>query len=304
MDKKYQTVCLINFLAEESEMGTEIESILSRSESIECQRLYSRDLLLDIGGVEKVSNLYFGHDLIKTDLSFFFIKKRTKENEQLSSLLMQYLHYTGARYINPLFREHQENVGKFAQSVKYNALGYSIPRTLICAKNKISFFKDKIESAMPYPLVMKGNGTGGKAVWLINNFEDITRTADEASDNKLKVVMFQEFIEKSHEEFRVVIFGNEVVAQVRRASEEFYNNYSKGASVSTFDLSESEKQLCLEIAAHSQLDYVAVDYMRAVDGSILILEVQTGPSYTVSKIANPDVGQKIASVLIKKYLNL
>ena len=63
-------------------------------------------------------------------------------------------------------------------------------------------------------------------------------------------------------------------------------------------LTEAEQSLCLQAAKISGLDYLGVDFMKNESGNLIFIELQSGPSISVSKIVNTDVLKKMAKILL------
>ena len=296
-----KSVFLINFEYDESELGDELKSLLE-NDDVAIFSATAGSFALDFGGDENNNKILFRGSVVSSSNSIFFIRKRSKKYTFLSSLLSRFLQRNNYTFLNPLFSEHQKSIGKFAQGINLSAKGYLVPRTIIVSSDNIAEYKDYIEKVMSYPLVIKGSGSGGNAVWKVSGWEEVESAVQTGIERIKDAVMFQEFIPQSQEEYRLVFFAGEMVASVRRASSDFYNNYAQGATVSTYDVPEEERQVCCEIALQSDLDYVAVDYMKNESGQMVFMEVQTGPSLDVSKIANPEVVQSIAEAFRKKFL--
>lgn len=256
------------------------------------------DFLLDLGNGKGIApKLIRGEELVEPKEALFFLKKRQKHNRFFSSLLSQFVGLFGGYQLNELYKQHHKNISKFSQAITLIKNGYRIPRTLLVYGKKYSDYRKYIEQQLAYPFVLKASGSGGNSVWKIDNFDDISSLVSDLSDDRAEVLAFQEYIETSREEFRVVFFEGEVVSLVRRSSEDFYNNAAQGGHVSVADVSENEIAVCKNIARISGLSYLAVDFMRLENGESVFMEVQTGPSMTVSKTANPETVRQIAVTL-------
>jgi hypothetical protein len=281
-------------------MGNELETELN-ARNVTVEQSVTGDFLIDIGIPHSDSKLITADGEIDYINEFFFLRKRSKKFQYFSSLLANFFSLHNASYTNTLFREHHKNISKFTQLMKLDAAGYAVPRTLILAGGRIVEFKTYIESQLQYPFVLKGSGSGGNVVWKINSFDEMIEHIEKSDESRVATVMLQEFILRSNEEFRVVFFGKEIVATVRRSSDDFYNNHAQGGRVDNFELSHKERAVCEEIAHLTDLDYLSIDYMIR-DGHPVFIEVQSGPDIEVSKIANPNIISDIADVLEKDYL--
>jgi len=293
-------IFLINFPKnDDSFFGDELSSELEKK-LVPVYRGFAEDFALDLGnGREFKPKLILDCDIIDAKDTVFFFKKRMSHNRFHSTLLANFLPLVGSHQINEIYKEHHKNIGKMAQAINLVKNGYRVPRTLLVHSKSIEKFKDYIEKEFKYPFVLKGSGSGGYSVWKVGSFSEIKGHISSMSLDKKETIVIQEYIDTSHEEFRVVMFLEEPVAIIRRASEGFYNNYSQGADVSATQINNNELENCKNISKISGLKYLSIDFMRDFSGDQIFLELQTGPSMTVSKKANPEIIKEIATIIRK-----
>lgn len=88
-------------------------------------------------------------------------------------------------------------------------------------------------------------------------------------------VVVQPMVGTKHEDLRVYVIGNEIVAAVlRKATRGFRANYSLGGEVSLYELSAHEREIVQIILSGYQFDYVGVDFIIGDDGSLIFNEIE------------------------------
>jgi RimK family alpha-L-glutamate ligase len=300
-------IFLVNFPnGNEDNFGTSLERTLS-SEGVSVKRVYAVDFALDLGnGAKHTAKLVSTTgEATSVEGNIFFMKRRRPDASlttlQYASLFLDFVNYLGGDCLNSRFLQHDKATEKPSQYINLIRHNFRIPRTVIIHGSRIKEFRSYIESTFSYPFVIKAAGSCGRSVWKISRFTEIEEHLSAIEDTKNKEsIIIQEYVETSSEEFRALVFLGEVVAVIKRSSDSFYNNHAQGGIVSAGLMSESERKLALEAAKISGLDYVGVDFMRDANGEPVFMELQTGPSLTVTKIVNPEVVTSIAKLLSQR----
>lgn len=293
-------VYLCNFTTRVSGFGFELKNTLAL-EGVESVLVDAEEFLMDLGNGTSVSpKLILNGEEVHVSGDLFFMKKR-KPHHMYSSLLLQFVGRLGAEHMNTAFNQHHKNVDKQSQYINLVKNNLRIPRTLLICGTRIESSREYIESIFTYPFVLKASGSGGAQVWKVHNFEEVVAHVNSVSKKRNETLVLQEFIEESREEYRVLMCYEEPIAVIIRSSASFHNNYAQGGEVRSGSITEHELQLCIKAARISGLDYLGVDFMRSgKDGEPVFIELQTGPSLTVSKIANKKAVEDMARILKKK----
>lgn len=140
------------------------------------------------------------------------------------------------------------------------------------------FYKNaQVDEALKHlekPTVIKAvDGHGGSQVFLIE---------DENSDRRNIVkgigssdVVVQPLTGSRHQDLRVYVMGNEIIAAVlRTAKEGFKSNFSLGGEVSLYTLSEQEHELVHRIIAQFDFDLVGIDFIIGDEGELIFNEIE------------------------------
>lgn len=147
--------------------------------------------------------------------------------------------------------------------------------TIFCKKE---FIIDKLES-ISYPSVVKTtDGHGGTEVYLLKKKEDITNIARNCQG---KDIVIQPYVGKTHQDLRVYVIGEEIIAGVlRTAKEGFKSNYCLGGDVQLYELSVNEKEIVYKIinlfseSFANGFGLVGIDFIIGDYGELLFNEIE------------------------------
>ena len=166
---------------------------------------------------------------------------------------------------------------KFLAGQVLHKAGLSMPKTLTFAQR--SQIDDAIRAVGGYPFIVKRlEGTGGKAVRLINDVDKAHRRIGKYI-RKRKAFLIQEFIEEAKgSDLRIFVVGGKVIAAMRRvaADNDFRANIHAGGRGETVTLTREEEACALTAAKVLDLSVAGVDILRSARGP-LILEVNSSP---------------------------
>lgn len=181
----------------------------------------------------------------------------------------------------------------------------SSPKTML-AKFPIS--TDIVKREIGFPLVIKNvTGTQGQGIYLCDSedkFIDVMELI--YSNNRNANIILQEFIKSSFgRDLRVFIVGGKVIGCMERKSAKgFKANFSKGASVSKFELTPEIEWLATEAAKLFDLDIAGVDLLFDEDG-LKICEANSSPGFIgLEKVFGKVVAEQIIDyILVRIGLN-
>lgn len=171
--------------------------------------------------------------------------------------------------------------------------GVGIPKTVFARET--ADLDDVIAEAGGAPLIIKvAHGTHGTGVVLAE-----TKKAAEAVMQAFYVegvnFLVQEFIrESAGTDIRALVVGGRVVASMKRQSleDDFRSNVHKGGSGTKIKLTDEERKMAQKAAKAMGLSICGVDMIRS-DRGPLVLEVNSSPGFTVEKVTNRNVAEKI-----------
>lgn len=281
-------------------LSRQLESAVQKL-GVEASTIQPVDFLLDLGNGFDIKPKIFDKNNVPLDIdenTMVFTTAR-KPNKTFSVLFLHLCEVMGAKVPNPSFKEMDRSTSKHLQYIRLVGGGFRIPRTVLLLPNNLDTYKNFISQEFPGSFVAKGFGSCGKTVWKTNSIEDLKNILKDVDDKSKEVLVIQEFVENSHEEYRVVHVMGEPLITVVRGSDDFLNNHAQGGNVTTTVLKKHEIEMSTKAALISGLDYVGVDFMKDKDGNMIFVELQTGPDIEVSQIADENAINKIAVKLVE-----
>ena len=130
---------------------------------------------------------------------------------------------------------------------------------------------DLVKKHFEFPLILKNlSGSSGSGVFLVKDekiFKDLISLL-ESSHNTPQIII-QEFIASSQgNDLRVLVIGNKAVACMLRMAgkNEFKANFSCGASVCAFPITDKIKELVLKTCKVLNLEYAGIDLLFGKEG--------------------------------------
>ena len=168
---------------------------------------------------------------------------------------------------------------KYWTGLRLADVGLTTPKTALVQD------EDTIPKALEivgekYPLILKTlRGSKGVGVLFIESRRSLDSTCQLLwKINKDTELLLQSYI-KAPFDVRVHILGDTVLASMRRdvAEGDFRSNYSQGAKVKPYKLSEEEKIICLKAAKAVGGTWTAVDFIKDKKDKVYILEVNNSP---------------------------
>ena len=166
---------------------------------------------------------------------------------------------------------------------RLSSKGLKVPRTIM-AKNPVhpEFLIDKIGGLPAIAKLLVGSQ--GKGVMILESALQ-TNTMLE-SFNKVEIdLLLQQYIEAGAKDIRAIVVGNEVVVSMERSGKkDFRANISQGGTGKKIELSEADKQICINAAHAIGLDFAGVDIIKDTDGTTYVIEV------------NSNCGEKIINI--------
>lgn len=147
--------------------------------------------------------------------------------------------------------------------------------TLFCKKE---FLTEKLKE-ITYPSIIKSvDGHGGTEVFLLKDSKDINDVVSLCTD---KDIVIQPFVGKTHQDLRVYVIGNEIIAAIlRTAKEGFKSNFCLGGDVKVYELSPDERKIVYKIIQLFQenstfgFGLVGIDFIIGNRGELIFNEVE------------------------------
>ena len=168
---------------------------------------------------------------------------------------------------------------KYWTGLRLADVGLTTPKTALIQD------EDTIPKALEivgekYPLILK-TLRGSKGVGVL--FIESRRSLDSTCQLLWKInpdteLLLQSYI-KADFDVRVHVLGDIILATMRRdvAEGDFRSNYSQGAKVKSYKLSEDEKIMCLKAAKAVGGTWTGVDFIKDKKDKVYILEINSSP---------------------------
>jgi tetrahydromethanopterin:alpha-L-glutamate ligase len=208
--------------------------------------------------------------------------------------LLHALRESGVRVWNDA-RAIERCVDKSATTFLMHKAGIPTPRTR--TMEGVAPADAYVQSA-DTPLIFKPLfGSQGKGLLRVDEVAGLP--APEAADN---IYYLQDFVPpagSSFEDWRVIVTRRRVVAAMTRRACNWITNVHQGGEPSVHEPSEEMAQLASGALAAVGADYGGVDLIRTPDGRLLVLEVNSNPSWRGLQSVS-DVN--IAEMIVEDFL--
>jgi ribosomal protein S6--L-glutamate ligase/tetrahydromethanopterin:alpha-L-glutamate ligase len=130
--------------------------------------------------------------------------------------------------------------------------------------------------------------------------EDIAYRVFRALEMTKSVYYLQEFIQHGGEDIRVFIIGGEVVASMRRVSENWKTNISIGGKAQPYEPNEEINEISLKAAQKLGLEYTGVDVMVS-GNNVYIIELNSTPGWEgLQSVTETDITKKLVEYVLSK----
>ncbi len=149
-------------------------------------------------------------------------------------------------------------------------------------------------------------GSQGKGLVRIESPEDLPDP--EAADN---MYYLQDFVPPAgamFEDWRVVVTRNRVVAAMGRKAGKWITNVFQGGGPIPHEPSTEMRQLASAALTAVGADYAGIDLIRTPDGRLLVLEVNSNPSWKgLQRVADTDIADAVVEdflFAVREHLGL
>jgi RimK family alpha-L-glutamate ligase len=201
----------------------------------------------------------------------------------------------GVRVINSA-AAIERTVDKYYTSFLLADAGIQTPRTLVTEdfETALAAFRE-MGDAVIKPLF----GSEGKGMVRVTDEETAYRVLRTWELNRY-IYYLQEYVPHFQEDVRAFVVGDRVVAAMIRRGTGWKTNFSQGALVESTELSAEMESLALQASRVLQLDYAGVDLMRAEDGRIYVIEINSIPGWRgLQKTTTQSIAYQIVDHVLK-----
>ncbi|WP_374759664.1 ATP-grasp domain-containing protein [Methanococcus voltae] len=184
---------------------------------------------------------------------------------------------------------------KYLTYVKLNEF---MPKSYLTYSKEFKDIEELVEKNIEYPIVVKPvYGGYGNNVLMARDSKELNNICDLINSSN-KEIFLQEYVPYKHD-LRVFVLGKEVIGCMERIPHENWKaNYSLGATIKEFEISEDIKKCVLNATRKLEAELVGVDVL-VTEKDFKILEMNITPQFS-GMIHFVDVPKKI----IEYCLNL
>jgi RimK family alpha-L-glutamate ligase len=204
--------------------------------------------------------------------------------------ILHALRESGVRVWNDA-RAIERCVDKSATTFLLHKAGIPTPRTRTMETQSpaVAYVEEAQRPLIYKPLF----GSQGKGLLRVDDAAGLP--ASEAADN---IYYLQDFVPPSgamYEDWRVIVTRRRVVAAMARRAGTCITNVHQGGAPSPHEPSEEMAQLAGNALAAVGADYGGIDLIRTPDDRLLVLEVNSNPSWRgLQSVSEVNIGEAIA----------
>jgi RimK family alpha-L-glutamate ligase len=266
-----------------------------KKQGVEAYLLPITKFKANIGAIPKISVRGFPID----DYNALIIRRVPGGSAEQVFYRMDTLHRLedmGVSVFNPA-RSIEKAVDKYYTSSLLEKADIKTPRTIVCESfsEAMKSFNILGEDVIVKPLF----GSLGMGIIRLTS-EDIAYRVFRALETTNSVYYLQEFLPHNGEDIRVFTIGDEVVASMKRVSDNWKTNISSGGKPKPYNPSTEIKDICLKAANQLGLDYTGVDVIVSND-DIYVIELNSTPGWEgLQSVTDIDITKKLVKYVIAK----
>jgi ribosomal protein S6--L-glutamate ligase len=250
--------------------------------------------------IQKDGQPFFIYKNKPIDWSDAFVFTRLRSSDQhFCGSIYDYLRHHHIPVNDPINHSYVHSAEKISQMLMLTLAGIRVPETIIFREESFAKNRAYIEEHLTFPLIYKTDGSQGRNVHFVKTIEELDALISKKRERVLALV--QPFIENTFDTRTITAFG-EVLGSIKRERNSGYlNNVAQGATVSAYNLNDTEKDIALRSAKACGIDLAGVDIIHTETGPVVI-EVNKSPQVTgFESVHGFKVFEKIAGMLREKY---
>lgn len=202
----------------------------------------------------------------------------------------------GVKVFNPA-DSIEKAVDKYYTSALLEEAGIKTPRTIVTENfsEAMKVFKELGEDIVVKPLF----GSLGMGITRVTS-EDLAYRVFRALEMTKSVYYLQEYIPHNGEDIRVFVIGDEVVASMKRVSDNWKTNISTGAKARKHQVSDEIQEICQKAARKLGLEYTGVDVIVSGD-DVYVIELNSTPGWKgLQTVTEVDITKKLVEHVLSK----
>lgn len=266
-----------------------------RQQGAEAYLLPITRLRADIGAIPKISVRGYPLD----DYDALIVRRVPSGTAEQVFYRMDALHRVeemGVTVINSA-ASIEKAVDKYYTSALLEEVAINTPRTMVTEsfKEAMKGFKELGGDIVVKPLF----GSLGMGITRVAN-EDIAYRVFRALEMTKSVYYLQEYIPHRGEDVRVFVIDGEVVASMKRVSDNWKTNISSGGKAKPYEPSDEIKEVSLRAAEKLELDYTGIDIILYGNDSYVI-ELNSTPGWEgLQSVTDIDITERLVEYVISR----
>lgn len=172
--------------------------------------------------------------------------------------------------------------------------------TILC-EPRLDQVQTSVESVGCPAVVKRAVGGQGRWVRLVQNANECKSVLEEFSREDPSTILVQPFVsESSGKSIRVIVLQDQILASTARKARDgdWISNISNGGSQERYELSDSERNMCLDATKALGLGFAGVDLLISSSGP-LVLEVNACPDFTSMRdYTDSDIAKQVVRATI------
>jgi len=180
----------------------------------------------------------------------------------------------------------------YASSLLEDA-GLRVPKTVCCETYEDAFAAFlKMRDVVVKPLF----GSQGMGIVRIND-EDSAYRIFRSLELHRYVFYIQEYLEHNNEDIRILVCRDEIISSMKRKSDSWKTNVSRGARVEKVTPDEEMREMALKASKTLGCHYCGVDILES-SGEKFVLEVNAIPAWQgLQSVTDSDIASRIVELL-------
>lgn len=266
-----------------------------RQQGAEAYLLPITRLRADIGAIPKISVRGYPLD----DYDALIVRRVPSGTAEQVFYRMDVLHRVeemGVTVINSA-ASIEKAVDKYYTSALLEEVAINTPRTMVTEsfKEAMKGFKELGGDIVVKPLF----GSLGMGITRVAS-EDIAYRVFRALEMTRSVYYLQEYIPHRCEDVRVFVIDGEVIASMKRVSDNWKTNISSGGKAKPYEPSDEIKEVSLRAAEKLELDYTGIDIILYGNDSYVI-ELNSTPGWEgLQSVTDIDITERLVEYVISR----
>ena len=210
--------------------------------------------------------------------------------------LLHKLERAGMLIINPPLAI-ERSVDKYCSLTLFQENGIPVPRTAVTESHEeaLKCFYELGEDVVVKP-VFGSRGVGATRI----NDSDVAARVFRTISFYHGVLYLQEFIPHGDSDIRAFVIGDQVIAAMRRISENWKTNVSLGAKPVSLQLSSELENLAVKAAKVIGCKVTGVDLMEGPEGPVVI-EINSQPGWKgLQSVTKTNIADEIISYVVSE----